>query len=135
MPPSFPLNEVKDEFGDLRPPDEDKAARVFDSFFSHGESDLDDETSDPFKEDRDEGELAENGGSLQSSDFGFMEDLQILFGSAIQPFRSRSKGSEGLESWGAPDDFSNESGILFDRHMFDEAVVIDKEGTKIGELF
>jgi len=43
MTPSFPLNKVKDEFRDLRSPDDDKAARVFDSFFSHGEGDLDDE--------------------------------------------------------------------------------------------
>ena len=35
---------------------------------------------------------------------------------------------------GATDDFSNQSGILFDGHMFNEAVVIDKEGTGLGVL-
>jgi len=55
---------LQNEFRDLRSPDNDKAARVFNSFFSHGESDLDDEVCDPFEEDRDEGELAENGGSF-----------------------------------------------------------------------
>jgi len=49
MPPSFPLNKVKDEFRDLRSPDDGKAARVFDSFFSHGENDFDDKPSDSFK--------------------------------------------------------------------------------------
>ena len=43
MTPSLPLNEIKDELRDLRSLDGDKAARVFDSFFSHGEGDLDDE--------------------------------------------------------------------------------------------
>ena len=52
MTPSFPLNEVKDELRDLRSPDDDKAVRVFDSFFSHGESDLDDKVCDPFEKDR-----------------------------------------------------------------------------------
>ena len=75
MPPSLPLNEVKNEFRDLRSLDDDKAARVFNSFFSHGESDLDDEVCDPFEEDRDEGELAENGGSFQSPDSRFVKDL------------------------------------------------------------
>jgi len=75
MPPSLPLNKVKNEFGDLRSLDDDKAARVLDSFFSHGESDLDDEVCDPFEEDRDEGELAENGGSFQSPDSRFVKDL------------------------------------------------------------
>ena len=87
--PSLPLNEAKDEFGDLRSLGNDKAARVFDSFLSHSEGDFDDEMSDAFKENRDKGELAENGGSFQASDFWFVEDLQLLFNSAIQPFRSR----------------------------------------------
>ena len=72
---SFPLNEVKDELRNFRSPDDDKAVGVFNSFFSHGESDLDDEVCDPFEEDRDEGELAENGGSFQSPDSGFVKDL------------------------------------------------------------
>ncbi len=52
MPTSFPLNKVDDELRDLGSPDNDKAVRVFNSFFSHGEGDLDNELSDPFKEDR-----------------------------------------------------------------------------------
>ena len=40
MTPSLPLSEVKDEFRDLRSLDDDKAARVLNSFLSHGESDL-----------------------------------------------------------------------------------------------
>ncbi len=52
MTTSFPLNKVEDKFWYLRSPDDDKAVRVFNSFFSHGESDLDNELSDPFKEDR-----------------------------------------------------------------------------------
>ena len=93
MTPSLPLNEVKDEFGDLRSLDNDKALRVLNSFLSHSESHLDDKVSDPFEEDRDEGELAENGSSFQSSNLRFIEDLQILFSSAVQPFGSRAKGS------------------------------------------
>ena len=40
MPPTFLLNKVKDEIKDFRSLDDDKAVRVFDSFFSHGEGDL-----------------------------------------------------------------------------------------------
>ena len=75
MSPSLPLNEVKNEFRDLRSLDDDKAARVFNSFFSQGESDFDDEVCDSFEEDSDEGELAENGGSFQSPDSRFVKDL------------------------------------------------------------
>jgi len=52
MTTSFPLNEVHDEFRDIRSPDDNKAVRVFDSFFSHGESDLDDKVCDPLEKDR-----------------------------------------------------------------------------------
>jgi len=135
IPPSLPLNEVKDEFRDLRSLDDDKAARVFGSFFSHGESDLDDEVCDPFEEDRDEGELAENGSSFQSSDPGFVKDLQILFSSAIQPFGSGSEGSEVLIAWSSSDDLCNESGMLFDGHIFNESVVIDEERAGLGVFF
>ena len=55
MAPSLPLNEVKDELRDLRSPDDGKAIRVFDSFFSHAESDFNDKLSDPFEEDCDQG--------------------------------------------------------------------------------
>ena len=132
MTTSLPLNEVKDEFRDLRSLDDDKAARVFDSFLSHGESDLYDEVCDPFEEDRDEGELAENGGSFQSPDFGFVKDLQILFSSAIQPFGSGTKRSEFLVARGATDNLSNQSGMLLDGHMLNESVVIDEERTALG---
>jgi hypothetical protein len=135
LTPSLPLNEVKNEFRDLRSLDDDKAARVFNSFFSHGESDLDDEVCDPFEEDSDEGELADNGSSFQSPDSGFVKDLKIFFSCAIQPFGSRSKGSEFLVAWGATDDLGNQSGILFDGHMLNESVVIDEEGTGIGVFF
>jgi hypothetical protein len=135
MPPSLPLNEVKDEFRDLRSLDDDKAARVFDSFLSHDESDLDDEVCDPFEEDRDKGELAENGGSFQSSDSRFAKDLKILFSSAIQPFGSRAKRSEFLVARGTTDHLSNEPGMLLDGHMLNESVVIDEEGTGIGVFF
>ena len=133
--PSLPLNEVKDELGDLRSLDGDKAVRFFDSFFPHGESDLDDEACDPFEKDRDEGELAENGSSFQSSELGFVKDLQVLFGSAVQPFGSGAERSEGLVARGSTDHFSNQPGVLFDGHMLDESVVIDEERTGLGVFF
>jgi len=52
MTTSFPLNKVKDKLWDFRSPDDDKAVRVFNSFLSHGESNLDDEVCDPFEKDR-----------------------------------------------------------------------------------
>ena len=64
MTTSFPLNEVKNKLWDFRPPDNDKAVRVFNSFFSHGESDLDNELSHPFEEDRHQGQLTEDRGSF-----------------------------------------------------------------------
>jgi hypothetical protein len=48
MTPSLPLNEVKDELRDLRSRDDDKAIRVFDSFFSYGEGDLDNKLTIPW---------------------------------------------------------------------------------------
>ena len=75
MTPSLPLNEVKDELRDLRAPDDDKAVRVFNSFFSHGEGDLNNKLSDPFEEDRHEGQVTEDGGSFQSPDSGFVKDV------------------------------------------------------------
>jgi len=135
MTSSFPLNKVKDELRDFRSPDDDKAVRVFGSFFSHGERDLDDEACDPFEKDRDEGELAENGSSFQSSELGFVKDLQVLFGSAVQPFGSGPEGSEGLVARGSTDHLSNQSGILFDGHMLDESVVIDEEGAGLRVFF
>ena len=135
MTPSLPLNEVKDEFRDLRSLDGDKAARVFGSFFSHGESNFDDKPSDSFKEDRDQGKLSKDTGSFQSSDFWFVKDQQILFSGAIQPFGSRAKRSEFLVARGSPYDFSNQPGMLLDGHMLDESVVIDEEGTGMGVFF
>jgi hypothetical protein len=90
---------------------------------------------DSFEEDRDEGELAENGSSCQSPDFWFTKDLQILFGSAIEPLGSRAKRSEFLVARGATDYFSNKPGMLLDGNMFNESVVIDEEGTGVGVLF
>ena len=72
MTSSLPLNEVKDELGDPRSLDDDKAARVFGSFFPHGESNFDDKPSDSFKEDRDQGKLSEDTRSFASSDFWFV---------------------------------------------------------------
>ena len=64
MTTSFPQNKVKDELWDFRSPDNDKAVRAFGSFFSHGESDLDNELSHPFEEDRHQGQLTEDRGSF-----------------------------------------------------------------------
>ena len=72
---SFPLNEVKDELRDFRSPDDDKAVGVFNSFFSHGKGDLDDKLCNPLKEDSYQGELAQDGGSFQSPDSGFVKDV------------------------------------------------------------
>jgi hypothetical protein len=75
LTPSLPLNEVKDEFRDLRSPDNDKAIRVFDSFFSHRESDFDDELRDSFEKDCHQGKLSENGGMFDASDSWFIKDF------------------------------------------------------------
>jgi len=64
MTTSFPLDKVKDKIWDLRSPDNNKAVKVFNSFFSHGESDLDNELSNPFEEDRHQGQLTKDGGSF-----------------------------------------------------------------------
>jgi hypothetical protein len=132
---SFPLNEVKDELRDYRSPDDDKAEGVFNSFFSHGESDFDDELRDSFEKDGDQGKLSENGCMFDASDSWFIKDLQIIFSCAIDPFRSGSKRSEFLVTRGSTDDFSDESGMLTDGHMLNESVVIDKERTGLRVLF
>jgi hypothetical protein len=98
---SFPLNKVNDELRDLWSPDDNEAIWIFDSFFSYSESDLDDERGDLFEKDGHQGELSEDSGSLSSSDSCFIKDLQIAFSCAIQPFRSRSEGSEFLVARGS----------------------------------
>jgi hypothetical protein len=132
---SFPPNKVNDELRDLWSPNGNEAIWIFDSFFSHREGDLDDKLRDSFEKDGHQGELSEDSGSLPSSDSWFIKDLQIIFCCAIQPFRSRSKGSEFLVARGSMDDFGDESGMLSDGHMLNESVVIDEEGTGIGVFF
>jgi hypothetical protein len=124
---SFPPNKVNDELRDLWSPDDNEAIWIFDSCFSHHEGDLDDELRDSFEKDCHQGKLSEDRGSLPFSDSWFIKDLQIIFSSAIQPFGSRSKRSELLVTRGPTDDFGDESGMLSDGHMLNEAVVIDKE--------
>ena len=75
MTPSFPLNEVKYELRDLWSVDDDEAVRVFNSFSSHGESDFNNKLGDPFEEDGHEGQLTEDGGPFETSDFWFIKDL------------------------------------------------------------
>ena len=60
MSASFSLNKVHDELGDFGSPDDDKAARVFGSFFSHSEGNLDNELGNAFKEDDHHGELGQD---------------------------------------------------------------------------
>ena len=135
MTPSFPPNKVNDELRDLRSPNGNEAIWIFDSFFSHRESDFDDELRDSFEKDCHQGKLSENGGMFDASDSWFIKDLQIIFSCAIQPFRSRSKRSEFLVTRGSTDDFSDESGMLSDGHMLNESVVIDEEGTGLRVFF
>jgi hypothetical protein len=132
---SFPLNEVKDELRDLRSPDDDKAVRVFNSFFSHGESDFDDEPSDPSKKDSHEGQLTEDGRPFETPDSGFRKDMEVFFSGTVGSFRSGTKGPEFLIARGSPDDFGDESGMLFDGHMFNEAMVIDEESAGLRVFF
>ena len=132
---SFPLNEVKDEIRDFRSPDDDKAVGVFNSFFSHGESDSDNKLSDPSEEDGHEGQLTEDGRPFESSDSGVREDMEVFFSGTVGSFRSGTKGPEFLIARGSPDDFGDESGMLFDGHMFNEAMVIDEERAGLGVLF
>ena len=137
---SFPLNEVKDELRDFRSPDDDKAVRVFNSFFSHGESDFDNELSDPSEEDGHEGQLTEDSSPFETSDSGFREDIEVFFSGTIGSFRSGTKGPEFLVARGSAqlhseDDFGDESGMLFDGHMLNEAMVIDEEGAGLSRVF
>ena len=61
---SFPPNKVNDEVRDLRSPNSNEATWIFDSFFSHSESYLDNELNDPFEEDSHQGQLTEDRGSF-----------------------------------------------------------------------
>ncbi len=86
MTTSFPLNKVDDELRDLGSPDNDKAIWVFDSFFSHGEGDLDDKLGDPFEEDRHQGQLTEDRAPFESSESRFKEDIEVFFSGTIDSF-------------------------------------------------
>lgn len=63
-----------------------------------------------------------------------MEDPQVFFSGAISSFGSWSEGAEFLVAWGAPDDFCDQAGMLFDGHMFNGAVVVDEARAVFGEL-
>jgi len=132
---SFPLNEVKDELRNFRSPDDDKAVGVFNSFFSHGESDFDNKVSGPFEEDGHEGQLTEDRSPFETSDSRFREDIEVFFSGTVGSFRSGTKGPEFLIARGSADDFGDESGMLFDGHMLNEPMVIDEEGTGLRVFF
>ena len=132
---SFPLNEIKDELRDFRSPDDDKAVGVFNSFFSHGESDFDNKLSGPSEEDSHESQLTEDRSPFETSDSRFREDIEVFFSGAVGSFRSGTKGPEFLIARGSADDFGDESGMLFDGHMLNESVVIDKERTGLRVFF
>jgi hypothetical protein len=102
MTTSFPLDKVKDKIWDFRSPDNNKAVKVFNSFFSHGESDSDNKLSDPSEEDGHEGQLTEDGRLFESSDSGVREDMEVFFSGAIGSFRSGTKGPEFLIARGFP---------------------------------
>ena len=132
---SFPLNEVKDELRDYRSPDNDKAVGVFNSFFSHGESDFDNKLSGPSEEDGHEGQLTEDRSPFETSDSRFREDMEVFFSGTVGSFRSGTKGPEFLIARGCADDFGDESGMLFNGHMLNEPMVIDEEGTGLSVFF
>jgi len=132
---SFPLNEIKDELRDFRSPDDDKAVGVFNSFFSHGESDFDNKLSGPFEEDGHEGQLTEDLSPFETSDSRFREDIEVFFSGTVGSFRSGTKGPKFLIARGSADDFGDESGMLFDGHMLNEPMVIDEEGTGLRVFF
>jgi len=90
---------------------------------------------DTFEEDCDQGELGKDSGSLASFNSCFIKDLQVIFGCAIQSFGGGPEGSEFLVAMGTGDDFSDESGMLSDRHMFNETMVVDEIGTGLGVFF
>ena len=134
MAVSFPLHKVHDELRDLGSLDDDKAGWVLDSFFSDGQGDFDNKLGYPFEEDGHQGQLRQDGGSFEASDFWFLEDPQVFFSGAISSFGSWSEGAEFLVAWGAPDDFCDQAGMLFDGHMFNGAVVVDEARAVFGEL-
>jgi len=131
----LPPNKVKDELRDFRSRDDNKAVRVFDSFLSHGKSDVDNEVSDPFEKDGHEGQLTKDSSPFDASDSGFREDIEVFFCGTVGSLRSGTKGSEFLVARGSADRFEDESGMLVDGHMFNEPMVIDKEGTGLGVFF
>ena len=135
MTPSFPLNKVKDELWDFRSPDDDKAVRVFNSFLSYSEGDLNNELRDPFEEDRHEGQLTKDGGTFETSQPWFVESLQIIFGRTVQSFGGRSERSDFLVARGTSDNFGDEPGMLFNRHVLNKAMVIDKERAGLRVFF
>ena len=86
MSASFSLDKIHDELWDFWSPDDDKARRIFDSFFSDSKGDFDNEAGDTFKEDDHHGELCEDACSFYASDLGFTEGFKIFFSGAIGSF-------------------------------------------------
>jgi hypothetical protein len=60
MTASFSLDKIHDELWDFGSFYDDKAPRIFDSFFSYPEGDLDNESGNAFKEADYGSELCEN---------------------------------------------------------------------------
>jgi hypothetical protein len=125
MTNSFHMNGawIKFKVWDFSSLDDDKVVGFFNSFLSHGESDLGNKLGSAYEEDSFDGQLTEDGGRFKVSQPWFMESFQIIFGRIIKSFGGRSKGSEFLVAKISTDDLSGESAMLFAGHIFVEAMV------------
>jgi len=72
--------------------------------FSEGQGDFDNEVSDSFEQNDDNGHLCEDGGTLQSAYFGFGKEAEVFFGSGVGSFGGGAQGFKFVMSIGASDD-------------------------------
>ena len=62
---------------------------------------------------------------LQSTNFWFGEDAEIIFCRGISSFSGRSEGFKFLMPFCTTNNFGDEAAKLMDRHMLGEAMVVD----------
>ena len=71
---------------------------------SKSQSNFNDEAGDSFQQNNDNSHLGKDSGIFESPDFRFSQDTEIILGSGIGSFRSRSESLEFSIPVGSSDD-------------------------------
>ena len=123
----LPLNKIEDEPWYFWSRNEDRLRWRLVAFHlvSEGQSDFDNKPSDSFKQYNDDGHLRKDPGMLQSTNFWFGEDAEIIFYRGISSFSGRTEGLKLLMPFRAANDLGDQPRELPDGDMPCKALVVD----------